>query len=186
MIAFADSSSFDNENGQTSRIEKMPKDDVIQRFANGGPLLVYATAEIPEDKADVRIGPGEWTLRELINHLVDSDLVGAERMKRVIAEENPTLLNYDENAWAQRLDYANAPVEEAVGLFLANRKWMTRILKTLPDEAFARKGMHSVAGSVTLAGLVAKYIGHLDHHLRFLYGKRSNLGIAVPPRYTAQ
>jgi hypothetical protein len=46
--------------------------------------------------------------------------------------------------------------------------------------------MHSETGPVTLAALLAKYVGHLDHHLRFLYGKRSNLGIAVPPRYTAQ
>jgi hypothetical protein len=164
----------------------MSRDDVIARYSNGGPLLGYATAEIPEAKADETIGPGEWTLRQLIAHLVDSDLNGAERMKRVIAEENPTLMAYDESAWMASLDYSHAPIDEAVAIFMANRRWMTRILKTLPDEAFARKGMHSETGPVTLAALLAKYVGHLDHHLRFLYGKRSNLGIAVPPRYTAQ
>ena len=164
----------------------MSRDDVIARYSNGGPLLGYATAEIPEVKADEKIGPGEWTLRQLIAHLVDSDLNGAERMKRVIAEENPTLMAYDESAWMASLDYSHAPIDEAVAIFMANRRWMTRILKTLPDEAFARKGMHSETGPVTLAALLAKYVGHLDHHLRFLYGKRSNLGIAVPPRYTAQ
>lgn len=162
------------------------RNDVIQRYANGGPLLVYATAEIPEEHLRKHIGPGEWSLAEVIAHLVDSDLTASDRMKRVIAEENPLLVNCEENLWIKSLDYQNTPVEEAVALFAANRKLMARVLKTLPDEAFARKGTHSVTGPVTLAGLLAKYISHLDHHLRFLYGKRSNLGCAVPPRYTAQ
>lgn len=189
MIAFGNSKAGDDSNPQTPNERDrntMNLDDVIQRYANGGPLLIYATAEIPEEHARKPIGPGEWTLAELVAHLVDSDLNGAERMKRVIAEDNPTLLAYDETAWAKHLDYANTPIDEAVALFAANRKWMTRVLKTLPEEAFARKGTHSETGQLTLAALLAKYIGHLDHHLRFLYGKRSNLGCAVPPRYTAQ
>jgi len=185
MVAFNPPAGRD-EPTDKGNVAEMSRDDVIQRYANGGPLLVYATVEIPESKADEKIWPGEWTLRQLIAHLVDSDLNGAERMKRVIAEDNPTLMAYDESAWMARLDYSHAPLEDAVAIFTANRRWMTRILRTLPDEAFARKGMHSETGPVTLAALLAKYIGHLDHHLRFLYGKRSNLGIAVPPRYTAQ
>lgn len=186
MIAFASSEENNESFSDKGALNTMSRDDVIQRYANGGPLLVYATVEIPEGKADEKIGPGDWTLRQLISHLVDSDLNGAERMKRVIAEENPTLMAYDENAWARRLDYDHASIEEAVAIFTANRRWMTRVLKTLTDEDFARKGTHSETGTLTLAALLAKYVGHLDHHLRFLYGKRSNLGIAVPPRYTAQ
>ena len=58
----------------------MSRADVIKRYSNGGPLLVYATSELPEDKVDQPIGPGEWTIRQVIAHLVDSDLNGAERM----------------------------------------------------------------------------------------------------------
>ena len=186
MVAFSKSNLPPEPPKRRESLQEMSRDEVIQRYCNGGPLLVYATVEIPEDKADEKIWPGEWTLRQVIAHLVDSDLNGAERMKRVIAEENPTLLAYDEAAWAMGLDYANAPIDEAIALFAANRKWMTRVLRSLPDSAFAKKGVHSETGPVTLAALLAKYISHLDHHLRFIYGKRSNLGIAVPPRYTAQ
>lgn len=164
----------------------MSLSEVIKRYANGGPLLVYATSELPEPKVDQPIGPGQWTIRQVIAHLVDSDLNGAERMKRVIAEEQPTLMAYDESAWLARLDYANAPMEDSVAIFAANRRWMTRILSTLPAQDFARKGIHSETGEVTLASLLAKYITHLDHHLLYLYGKRSNLGTALPPRYTAK
>ncbi len=53
------------------------------------------------------------------------------------------------------------------------------------DEAdFARAGNHTEHGRMTLAELVTTYAGHLDHHLKFLYGKRANLGSALQPRYT--
>ena len=90
----------------------------------------------------------------------------------------------DETAWVTRLDSQNAPVEEAVNLFVANRRWMTRILRSLPEHEFARAGMHSQAGRQTLAELVVIMANHVDHHLRFLYAKRANVGAAVPPRYT--
>jgi hypothetical protein len=118
--------------------------------------------------------------------LLDSDLVIADRMKRVIAEKDPVLQAFDENAWIERLDSQSMPVEEAVALFAANRRWMTRILHNCSEADFARSGQHTEAGRKTLAELVASSISHLDHHLVFLYAKRAALGTAVPPRYTAR
>lgn len=164
----------------------MKYDDLIQRYADGGPILVDATVGIPEERLRTRIGPGEWSVAELVAHVVDSDLTASDRMKRVIAEENPLLVNCEETLWVQSLDYTNTPVEETVALFAANRKLTARVLRTLSEETFARQGKHTVDGPVTLAGIVEKYIRHLDLHLRFLYGKRENLGCPVPPRYSAQ
>jgi hypothetical protein len=107
-------------------------------------------------------------------------------MKRVIAEDNPTLLAFDENAWIERLGAATISVEEAVNLLAANRHWMTKILRRCSDADFARAGTHSERGRQTLAELVATMTNHLDHHLRFLHGKRANLGVALPPRYASE
>jgi hypothetical protein len=63
---------------------------------------------------------------------------------------------------------------------------MTRVLRHCEQADFARVGIHTENGRLTLAALVANSVGHLDHHLRFLYGKRANLGVAIPPRYTAR
>jgi len=164
----------------------MKYDDLIQRYADGGPILVDATAGIPDEHLRKRIGPGEWSVAEVIGHIVDSDLTASDRMKRVIAEEKPLLVNCEETLWVQSHDYPNTPVEEIVALFATDRKLTARVLRTLPEEAFARQGTHSVDGPVTLAGIAEKYIRHLDLHLRFLYGKRENLGCPVPPRYSAQ
>ena len=157
---------------------------LIDRFAAGGALLIYAVDAITAEQARARPGPGTWSIAELVAHLVDSDLVGSDRMKRVIAEDEPTLLAYDETAWIQRLRSHEMPVGESVSLFAANRQWMARVLRGCAEADFARAGQHSERGRLTLAELVAGYVTHLDHHLRFLYGKRANLGIAIQPRYS--
>lgn len=159
--------------------------NVIARYAGGGPLLAYAVADLNPDQEQARPGPGKWSIAELVCHLVDTDLVYAERMKRIIAEDEPVLQAFDENAWIARLDSQNMPVEEAVNLFVANRHWMTRILRTCSEADFARVGFHSEEGPQTLAHQLSYMVNHVDHHLRFLFSKRGNLGVFVQPRYTS-
>ncbi|CAN5860771.1 hypothetical protein BH23PLA1_BH23PLA1_20470 [soil metagenome] len=158
---------------------------LIDRFAAGGPLLAYAASGLNPEQETARPGPGAWSIAELVVHLVDSDLVATERMKRVIAEDGPTLLAFDESAWNDRLGAQSMPVEEAINLFVANRQWMTRILRRCPEADFARAGNHSENGRMTLAQLLATYANHVDHHLKFLYAKRANIGMSIYPRYTA-
>ena len=161
---------------------------LINRYESGGPILAYALSGLtPEQtRSSPGSGAGAWTVAELMAHLLDTELVFAERMKRVIAEDNPTLVSFDENPWARRLDYAESPVADALSMLTANRRWMTRILRTCSEADFARSGMHSEMGKMTLADLLAYVTNHLDHHLRFLYIKRGNLGVALPPRYGSE
>ena len=162
-----------------------PRKPVLDRFTEGGPLLVQATAGLsPEQWQDHPI-PGTWSIAELVAHLLDSDLVFADRMKRVIAEDSPVLQAFDENAWLARLDSNAMPVEEAAALFAANRRWMARILRAQDEATFARVGMHSEKGRQTLAEVLVYATNHLDHHLKFLYAKRAKLGVAIYPRYAA-
>jgi hypothetical protein len=159
---------------------------VIDRFALGPELLSYAAQGLTAEQEQDRPGPGAWSIAELVAHMVDSDAVGIDRMKRVIAEENPTLQAYDQDAWIARLDSQSMPVAEGVALFAANRTWMTRILRKCTEDDFARSGLHTEDGPKTLAKLVVGYIGHLDYHLKFLYAKRANLGVALYPRYSQE
>lgn len=159
-------------------------DDLINRFEAGATLLPYAIAGLTPEQLAARPGPGAWSIGELVVHLLDSDLVGADRMKRVMSEENPTLLAYDQDAWISRLGAAEMPIQEAVEIFAANRRWMSRLLRRCSETDFARSGVHSSDGPLSLAKLVARYVGHVDNHLKFLYGKRANLGVSVYPKYS--
>ena len=64
---------------------------IIERYAAGGPLLAYAASGLSPEYETARPGPGAWSIAQLVAHLLDADLVYAERMKRVIAEEGDTV-----------------------------------------------------------------------------------------------
>lgn len=143
---------------------------------DGGPRLRRACSGLtPEDLA-ARPGPGKWSILELVVHLQDSDAIAIDRMKRVIAEENPTLLSADETAYVERLCSHDQSIDDALTLFEVGRRQFARVLRKLPDEAFERAGTHNVAGRLTVADLLKSYSDHLDHHLKFLLEKRERLG----------
>ena len=159
---------------------------VIAQYALGPELLRYASQGLTVEQAQARPGPGAWSVAELVAHMADSDAVGIDRMKRVIAQDDPVLQAYDQDAWIARLDSQSMPIDEALALFTANRAWMSRLLRKCSDADFARSGRHSEEGPKSLAKLVVTYVGHLDYHLRFLYSKRANLGVSLYPRYSSE
>jgi uncharacterized damage-inducible protein DinB len=120
--------------------------------------------------------PGTWSIQEIVIHLVDSDLVFTDRMKRVIAEENPPLMAFSENQWAGGLFYAEQSVEDALLMLELNHRQMARVLRKLPDSALGRKGTHNQAGEKTLLQLIESANNHIEHHLKFLREKRKMLG----------
>ena len=158
--------------------------DLIDRYALAPAILEYAVHGLTDEQVRARPGPGAWSIAELVAHLADSAVVGGDRMKRIIAEPEPTLLAYDENAWNDRLHMNEASIGEALALFGANRRWLARILRACSDADFSRWGTHTEKGKVTLAEQLVTYVSHVDHHLKFLYAKRANLGVAIQPRYT--
>ena len=150
--------------------------DLIDQYAAGGDKLRPAIAGLSRDELLARPGPGAWSIHELVIHVVDSDFVGSDRMKRVIAENNPPLIGFDENLWIEHHAPHEQSLEDAIVLFEAGRRQMTRILRQLPEAAFHRAGQHSERGALTLENLVQTFITHVDHHLKFLREKRERLG----------
>jgi len=120
-------------------------------------------------------GVGLWSIKEVVIHLMDSDLIGSDRMKRIVAEDNPLLIGYNEDRFASRLFYQHQSVEDALALFEINRRQFTLVLRKLSPETFERTGIHNESGKVTLGDQVKKYNEHLDHHLGFIARKREML-----------
>ena len=161
-----------------------PRQELIDRYAAGGPILVQASSGLTPEQGTARPGPGDWSIAQVVAHLLDCDMVWINRMKWIIAEDEPPLPGFAENAWIDRLDSQNMPVDEAAALFAANRKWIARVLDAQDDAGFARGGVHAEYGRMTLAAIVSRACYHMDHHLKFLYAKRAALGVAIYPRYS--
>lgn len=148
---------------------------IIERYAAGALAPAKAMEGMTREQLLATPVPGKWSTQQVIIHLMDSDLVGAERMKRVIATQRPLLLGYDETAFAQSLFYDRLDAALACDIFAKNRELVAVILRALPDEAFKRTGVHSERGLETLEELVVGYCAHLEHHLKFIEEKRRAL-----------
>lgn len=149
---------------------------LIDRYEEGGAVLRRAVAGLTREQLTARPGPGDWSIQEVVIHLADSDAISVDRMKRILSEDNPPLLYADETAYVARLHPHEQSLEDALLLFEVGRRQWARVMRLLPDEAFRRKGTHNRRGEVTLAGMVAGYIDHVDSHLKFVVAKKVNLG----------
>lgn len=149
---------------------------IVDTYEHGGDKLRQAIVGLTRDDLHAFPVPGTWSIQQIVLHVLDADLVMADRMKRVIAEDGPTLQAFDENKWAANLHYDFQPADDAVAMFALNRRLMAGTLRRVPDEAFARKGRHTDRGDLTLTQLLQGAVDHLEHHLKFVNSKREKLG----------
>ena len=150
---------------------------LIDDYLSGPALLRQAVAGMTQEQLAARPISGKWSTLEVICHLADFEIVFADRIKRVIAENEPTLFGGDPNEFAARPAYHQRNPEEELLLIALIRQQVARILRTLKPEDFQRRGIHSESGPITLETLVQRITGHIPHHLRFVEEKRKALEI---------
>lgn len=150
---------------------------LIEQYLEGPKQLREAVAGMSREQAKARPIAGKWSTLEAVAHLADFEPIGADRMKRVIAEDNPTLIGADENKFAAMLQYQERDLEEELKIIEMTRSQLARILRKLPDSALQRTGQHNERGPRTLEQLLSTSIGHIPHHVRFILEKRLALGL---------
>jgi hypothetical protein len=88
------------------------------------------------------------------------------RFRQVLAESDPQLPAYDENAWARSLDYAKRKPSQSLETFRRIRAENYELLKDMDPSAFDRKGVHSQRGAMTLLQLLHMYTEHAESHAK--------------------
>ena len=73
---------------------------LIDQYEDGFRAVSVALAEISEAELEAREAPGEWSPREIVHHLADSEMTSAIRLRLLIAQDAPTILGYDQEAFS--------------------------------------------------------------------------------------
>jgi DinB superfamily len=155
---------------------------LLERYRRGPEVLAMVLTGVFGEEEDFLIAPGKWSIRQIIAHLADSELVGAHRMRLLIAQENPTLTAFDQDAWARNLDYQRRKPKQSLETFRRIRAENHELLKELPPETFERQGTHTERGVVTLRSLVEGYAHHAENHARQLQEIREAYKASRPAR----
>ena len=146
--------------------------DLIEEYAAGPDLIAQAVVGMTAEQLDAVPIAGKWSTRQVVCHIADFEPVYTDRMKRVIAEDQPTFFGGAPDVFAARLAYTQRDVEEELLVIAATRSQMIRILRTLTSEDFQRTGNHSEDGPMTLETLIRRIAGHIPHHVEFIDEKR--------------
>jgi uncharacterized damage-inducible protein DinB len=155
----------------------MNHDSLINEYLAGPRQLRDAVAGLNAEQLDAHPIPGKWSIKEVVCHIADYEPVYADRMKRVIAEDQPTLLAGSPDAFVERLAYDQRDVQEELALIEVVRSQMARILRSLKPEDFQRTGVHSVRGPVALEKLLQQITDHIPHHLTLVEEKKRAMAV---------
>ena len=164
----------------------MNHDALIDEYLAGSGVLRRAIAGMTREQLLARPIAGKWSTQDVVCHLADYEPIYADRMKRVIALDQPELLKGDPERFAASLAYDQREVDEELALIEITRKQMARILRTLNAADFERTGGHSRDGVLTLATLLERIAGHIPHHVRFIEEKRRVLESRLVEIYRAK
>jgi hypothetical protein len=137
---------------------------LIQQYAEGAARLRSALAAVPTEAMTWRPKPGEWSAHEIVWHCADAETNGYARIRFLVAEQEPTLVAYDQDTWAQVFDYHARPIATALAVVDAIRSATTALIRALPDDAWARAGQHSEMGRFTAEQWLEIYGTHLEVH----------------------
>jgi hypothetical protein len=109
--------------------------------------------------------PDEWSPREVLNHLADSDLVFTTRVRMMVTQDRPVLVGYDQEAWTERFGGLDPTPEHTLARWQVLRAANVRMLESLTDAEFERVGLHSERGEESVRLHVRLLAGHDRVHL---------------------
>ena len=143
-------------------MDKDARRQLIEKYKDGHRVVTDALKGLKDRDLDVRL-PGKWSIREIVHHLADSEMVAAVRLRRLVAEDRPGIRATDVGGYVRRLFY-DRPTQNSLELFRVVRASTTEILERMTDADWARVGVQSGTGRYTAEKWLEVFSQHADTH----------------------
>ena len=140
--------------------------DPIEVIESTPAHLAQLTSRLTPAQLDHSPAPGKWSVREIVAHLADCELVFGYRLRQTLADHHPTIQPFDQARWAER--YANHDFASALRLFDAARAWNLILIPATTPADRLRPTTHPERGTMTFWTLVETMAGHDINHLQQL------------------
>jgi len=147
--------------------------ELLERLRRGAELVAVSITGAAGSELDYVPEPGKWSIRQIVAHLADSEMVAGTRLRGIIAEDHPRIEAFDQNAWATNLDYTRRKTSQALETFRRIRSENYELLKDLPPQAFEREGLHSERGPISLKLLLQLIAEHAENHAAQMRTRRA-------------
>jgi len=138
---------------------------LIKEYSLGYTMLREAIKGLNEEELRYKPAPDKWSIHQILIHVTDSEISSTSRLKKVLAEDEPILNSFDQDAWANNLGYDLLDREQHLLLFKLLRSSMLPILDHLTSEQSKRVGVYVDQGKFTFKQLLEYRVQHIRDHL---------------------
>jgi hypothetical protein len=117
------------------RVQRAPE-EIIALYTRGGDEVEAALAGLTEADLDLTRAPEEWSIRQIVHHLAESESLFLMTFKSALAQSGSTFIRnpYDQAHWVEALAYKQRAIEPSLALIKATRQHITHLLQHIPDH----------------------------------------------------
>jgi hypothetical protein len=138
--------------------------DALEVIAATPRQLASLVDALAPESAERPPAPDKWSVREVLCHLADSEIVLAFRLRQTLAEDHHVIQPFDQDLWAR--NYGTYSIDEALAVFTAVRQWNIALIRRVIPQALSRTVTHPERGQMTFQTLIETMAGHSLGHLR--------------------
>ena len=137
---------------------------LIAQYKAGYEEVARNLEGFPEESLSAHPLPGKWSAREIVQHLADSEMNSAIRLRKLLTEESPQIQGYDQEDYARRLRYNERDIAPALDALRGARATTGQLLDSMTDDDWSREGIHSESGRYTAEDWLTIYAAHAHNH----------------------
>ena len=141
----------------------MDRHDLLDRYRDGYSTVEQSLDGITDAELDHPGPEGGWSARQVAHHLADSEATAFVRLRRLVAEDDPTIIGYDEPEYARRLHY-DRPIGSSLAVLRSVRAASLEMLEALTADEWERSGTHSESGPYSVDDWLRIYASHCRDH----------------------
>jgi uncharacterized damage-inducible protein DinB len=148
-------------------INQVTEDELAEAFDKESASLVRFLDAIPADKYDYRYADGKWTIKEVLQHIIDAERIFAYRALRFARKDATPLPGFDENLFAASAKADTRSWDKLVEEFKVVRRSSELLFNSFDEEQLQSNGISSNTPNYVL-GLGFILIGHAMHHQKVI------------------
>lgn len=151
-------------------VGRVPDGDVLAMLAEQIGVLDDLLRGLSDEQAEFRFAPGEWSIREVVGHLIDAERLFAYRAFTISRDETAIMPGIDPDVYVREGNYGSYTLAELLDELISLRRANVIAFRHLTPEASQRRGVAS-GSTFSVRSLVYILAGHINYHLEDLREK---------------
>ncbi|MES2134534.1 MAG: DinB family protein [Bacteroidota bacterium] len=148
-------------------IDLVPENSIMPALQNNHHELIEFIKSIPADKSEYKYSPEKWTIKQVINHIIDTERIFSYRALRFARGDAQRLPGFEENYYAANANLKYTNLNLLTEEFDVVRKSTILLFKQLDEKELLLSGLMA-AGEVNVLSLGFTTCGHAKHHMNVM------------------